>query len=182
MHKGAFSKRDGELQVYLFDHAILFTKPSKNRQHEQYRVYRKVGDSLTVLTSELNISEQPIPLELLCISASDDSSIENGRRNRHLVRRNSLNRDNRGLPLPPVTIRTEGRGQYWINFIHLGRKYYQLMLWANSAISHKKWLESIYKQQQIIRERSLVFVTVTLSEGYFVGVNKVNCAAPFSKS
>ncbi|KAM6497062.1 CNH domain containing protein [Amanita muscaria] len=162
IHRGALAKRDGELQVYLFDHAILFTKLSKNKQHEQYRVYRK-----------------PIPLELLCISASEDSSADNGRRSRHLMRRNSLGKDHRGLPLPPVTIRTEGRGQYWINFIHLGRKYYQLMLWANSPVSHKKWLEWIYKQQQAMRERSLVFVTVTLSENYFVGANKVNCAAPF---
>jgi len=82
--------------------------------------------------------------------------------------------------MPPVAIRTEGKGQHWINFVHLGRKYYQLMLWASSNLSQKKWLENIYKQQQIMRDRSLVFVTVTLSEGFFVGPNKVNCAAPFN--
>ena len=84
--------------------------------------------------------------------------------------------------MPPVAIKTEGKGQHWINFVHLGRKYYQLMLWASSALSQRKWLEHIYKQQQIMRERSLIFVTVTLSEGFFVGTNKVNCAAPFSES
>ena len=49
--KGLLSKRDGDLQVYLFDHAILFTKPSKNKQSEQYRVYRKVKgiDPLSIL-------------------------------------------------------------------------------------------------------------------------------------
>ncbi len=83
--------------------------------------------------------------------------------------------------MPPVAIRTEGKGQHWINFVHLGRKYYQLMLWASSTLSQKKWLENIYKQQQIMRDRSLVFVTVTLSEGFFIGPNKVNCAAPFSE-
>ena len=56
------------------------------------------------------------------------------------------------------------------------------MLWASSALSQRKWLEHIYKQQQIMRERSLIFITVTLSEGFFVGTNKVNCAAPFSES
>ncbi|KAF8630462.1 hypothetical protein AX15_002911 [Amanita polypyramis BW_CC] len=161
VHKGVLNKRDGELQVYLFDHAILFTKPSKNKQNEQYRVYRK-----------------PIPLELLCVYASDDSLSENGRRNRQLVKRNSFNRDSRGLPLPPVSIR-EGKG-HWINFIHLGRKYYQLMLWSSSLMSQKKWLDSIYKQQQIMRERSSIFVTATINEGFFVGSNKVNCAAPLS--
>ena len=33
-----------------------------------------------------------------------------------------------------------------------------------------------------MRERSLIFDTVTLSEGFFSGPNKVNCAAPYSKS
>lgn len=56
------------------------------------------------------------------------------------------------------------------------------MLWSSSTLSQRKWLENIYKQQQIMRERSLIFVTVPLSEGFFVGTNKVNCAAPFSKS
>ena len=32
-----------------------------------------------------------------------------------------------------------------------------------------------------MRERSLIFITATISEGFFVGANKVNCAAPFSK-
>ncbi|KAF8637624.1 hypothetical protein AX17_002693 [Amanita inopinata Kibby_2008] len=163
VHKGVLNKRDGELQVYLFDHAILFTKQSKSKQHEQFRVYRR-----------------PIPLELLYISASDDSSGENGRRNRQLVKRNSFSKDHRGLPLPPVSIRTEGKGQFWINFIHLGRKYYQLILWANSPVTQKRWLESISRQQQMMRERSLIFDTVTLCEDFFIGANKVNCAAPFS--
>jgi hypothetical protein len=32
-----------------------------------------------------------------------------------------------------------------------------------------------------MRERSTVFNTEILSEGFFVGPNKVNCAAPFSE-
>jgi RHO1 GDP-GTP exchange protein 1/2 len=63
--------------------------------------------------------------------------------------------------------------------MYLGRKYYSLMLWASSALSHRKWLETIVKQQQVMRERSMIFDTATLSEGFFAGPNKVNCAAPF---
>jgi hypothetical protein len=48
-------------------------------------------------------------------------------------------------------------------------------------MSHKKWLEAIYKQQQAMRDRSTIFDVVTLSEGFFVGHNKVNCAAPYGK-
>jgi len=40
--KDIFSKRDGEIQVYLFDHAIVFTKAVKTKQHEQFKVYRRV--------------------------------------------------------------------------------------------------------------------------------------------
>jgi hypothetical protein len=48
-------------------------------------------------------------------------------------------------------------------------------------VSQRKWVENITKQQEAMRERSLIFDTVTLSESFFVGANKVNCAAPFSK-
>lgn len=36
------NKRDGEIQVYLFDHALLFTKLVKTKHVEQYKVYRRV--------------------------------------------------------------------------------------------------------------------------------------------
>ena len=42
-------------------------------------------------------------------------------------------------------------------------------------------MEHIQKQQDVLREGSAVFENVTLSEGFFVGANKVNCAAPFSE-
>lgn len=77
----------------------------------------------------------------------------------------------------------EKKGMHYINFVHLGKRYYyNLMLWANTPISQQKWLETIYKQQQVVRERSMIFETVTLSEGFFSGPNKVNCAAPYSQS
>lgn len=42
VYKGTLNKRDGEIHVYLFDHALLFTKLAKAKQHEQYKVYRRV--------------------------------------------------------------------------------------------------------------------------------------------
>jgi hypothetical protein len=80
-----------------------------------------------------------------------------------------------------MNVKPDAKGQFWINFMHLGRKYYSLVLWANSQLSQRKWLDNILKQQQVMRERSMVFDTVPLSEGFFVGVNKVNCAAPYSE-
>ncbi|KAF8074951.1 CNH-domain-containing protein [Lyophyllum atratum] len=165
--KDMFNKRDGEIQVYLFDHAIVFTKPMKTKQHEQFKVYRR-----------------PVPLELLLISAPEDAAQNANRRggNRQaLVKKNSFNRD-RGLTpaVPSVVVKPDAKGQHWINFMHLGRKYYNLVLWAPTPVLHKKWLELIVKQQQQMRERSMIFDTVTLSDGFFHGPNKVNCAAPFN--
>ncbi|KAJ7039681.1 Pleckstrin homology domain-containing protein, partial [Mycena alexandri] len=164
----ALNKRDGELQVYLFEHALLFAKPLKTKTHDQFRVYRR-----------------PIPLELLLISASEEPNNNKdtlrGQRTRQLVRKSSFGSTApRGSPHPPVVnIRPDAKGPHWIMFVHLGRKTYSLVLWANSALAQRKWVESITKQQMAMRERSLVFDTVALSEGFF-GANKVNCAAPFS--
>lgn len=104
------------------------------------------------------------------------------RQRQALVRRSSFDRA-RGVPsvVSAVAIKNDHKGQHWINFIHLGRKYYNLMLWSTSPMAHKKWLEAIYKQQQIMRERSIIFDTFNLSEGFFSGPNKVNCAAPYSR-
>lgn len=137
-------------------------------------------------------SSQPIPLELLLISASEDTSnavtVRSGNRPRQgLVKKGSFSGNSlRAAPHAPTiatsTIKpSDVKGQYWINFVHLGRKYYNLILWANSQLAQRKWLENIVKQQTAMRERSTVFNMVALSEGFFVGVNKVNCAAPFSQ-
>ncbi|KAJ7625551.1 CNH-domain-containing protein [Roridomyces roridus] len=168
VYKGVLNKRDGELQVYLFDHALLFAKQVKTKTHEQYRVYRR-----------------PIPLELLLISASEEPSngkdTVRGQRSRQLVRKSSFGSiATRSSPHPPaVAVRPDAKGPHWISFSHLGRKNYSLVLWANSALAQRKWIEHIGKQQTAMRERSMVFETVALSEGFF-GINKVNCAAPFS--
>ncbi|KAG5647488.1 hypothetical protein DXG03_009424 [Asterophora parasitica] len=168
--KDVFNKRDGEIQVYLFDHALVFTKPMKTKQHEQFRVYRR-----------------PIPIELLLVSAPEDAAHHANRKSgrQALVKRNSFTRDQQrgigiGTGVPSVVVKPEGKGQHWINFIHLGRKSYSLVLWAPTAPLHKKWLDLIVKQQQATRDRSTIFDTVTLSDGFFHGANKVNCAAPFN--
>lgn len=80
-----------------------------------------------------------------------------------------------------MNVRNEAKGQYWISFHYLGRKAYSLVLWANSVLSQRKWVESIQRQQTVMRDRSTIFDCATLSEGFFAGPNKVNCAAPFGE-
>jgi RHO1 GDP-GTP exchange protein 1/2 len=124
---------------------------------------------------------------LLLITSPPEETNGNGttrsqaRKPQALVRKSSFNKERAGVPMAASSVKNEPKGQHWINFIHLGRKYYNLVLWAGTPMSHKKWLEAIYKQQQLMRDRSTIFDTVTLNEGFFVGHNKVNCAAPYSK-
>ena len=63
--------------------------------------------------------------------------------------------------------------------VHLGRKFYQITLWASTYVSQRKWVEAISKQQEMMKQRSTVFDTISISEGFFIGANRVNCAAPF---
>jgi hypothetical protein len=51
VYKGEMNKRDGEIQVHLFDHALLFTKLIKTKHVEQYKVYRRVSLSYLSLSS-----------------------------------------------------------------------------------------------------------------------------------
>ena len=87
-------------------------------------------------------------------------------------------------PYPPAVGKTEngGKGGFSITFVHLGRKYYQITLWASTHVSQRKWVENIARQQERMRERSTFFETEALSEGFFVGLNRANCAAPFGAS
>lgn len=96
-----------------------------------------------------------------------------------LVKRNSFGKN---TPYQPVIVpvKSNSKDGFSITFVHLGRKYYQMTLWASTLINRRKWVEAIQKQQELMRERSLIFDTVTLSEGFFVNGNRVNCAAPFS--
>lgn len=86
------------------------------------------------------------------------------------------------MPHAPVIPVKDAKGGFSITFVHLGRKYYQITLWASTYVSQRKWVENIVKQQDLMHERSLVFETATLGEKFFVGPNRVNCAAPFCKS
>ena len=186
VYKGALSRRGGsqadtgDLQLYLFDHALLMVK--QKTKHEQYKVYRRVSLPYVFVEICTHKDGQPIPLELLLISANDEYATNTtprqtgARGNRHLTKRND------GVPyIPNFPIKVEGKG-FAITFVHLGRKYYQMTLWASTYVSQRKWVENIMKQQDAMKERSLIFETTTLSEGFFIGPNKVNCAAPYSKS
>jgi hypothetical protein len=55
-----------------------------------------------------------------------------------------------------------------------------MTLWAASHANHRKWVESVTRQQDLMRDRSQFFEMDKLSEGFFQAANRANCAAPFS--
>ncbi|TCD65806.1 RHO1 GDP-GTP exchange protein 2 [Steccherinum ochraceum] len=162
VYKGPLKKRgnaqgdSAELQLFLFDHALLMVK--QKTKSEQYKVYRP-----------------PIPLELLVVSAPDDFPTKANPRQKQMLTKNAPH-----APVIPVNNK-DGKGGFSITFVHLGKKYYSMTLWASTYVNQRKWVESILKQQDMMRERSLVFETLTLSESFFIGSMRVNCAAPFSQ-
>ncbi|KDE03554.1 hypothetical protein MVLG_05982 [Microbotryum lychnidis-dioicae p1A1 Lamole] len=163
--KGPLKKRGGtqsdsaELQVFLFDHAVLMVK--QKSKNEQYKVYRK-----------------PIPLELLVVAPIDDSS--SGRtgavRPKSLMARGT---STKYPSQPPPGVEKNTKQGFAMTFIHLGRRGYQITVWAASWAGRKKWLEKIEARQNELKDRSLVFETLPLTSGYFVGTNRLICAAPF---
>ncbi|GAA6059873.1 hypothetical protein JCM10212_007078 [Sporobolomyces blumeae] len=170
IYKGPLKKRGGtqsesaELQVFLFDHAVLMVK--QKSKNEQYKVYRK-----------------PIPLELLVVAATDDAATARSGvvRPKSLMARGSSSRSTSSATAkdPPPGVDKNSKQGFAMTFIHLGRRGYQITLWASTWTARKKWLEKIEERQNELRERSLVFETVPLSAGYFVGTNRLTCAAPF---
>jgi RHO1 GDP-GTP exchange protein 1/2 len=86
-----------------------------------------------------------------------------------------------GINLPGRNTDQANKG-YSISFTHLGRRGYNLTLYAQTWVSRKKWFEHIEEQQRLIRERSLIFRKVVVCEKYFLGNNnKVSCAVAFGE-
>lgn len=66
-----------------------------------------------------------------------------------------------------------------ITFRHLGRNFYEQVLYASSQAARKKWLEYIDSAQQRLRARADFFNVNTLSTSFFMAGNQVNAVTPF---
>ncbi|PVF99839.1 hypothetical protein CPB86DRAFT_702391 [Serendipita vermifera] len=187
VYKGALNRRGGagdkeDLQVFFFDHALLMVKPKT--KGDQYKVFRR-----------------PIPLELLHVSAADESLavqtirpsttgraggkaalIKPGPHEHHSVGSISSTGHNSPLSLGSAnnSLIASNKNGFPITFTHLGWRGYSITLWASTFISKKKWMETIQQQQDLMRERSRFFETAPFAEGFFTGSNRVNCAVPFN--
>ncbi|RVX69273.1 hypothetical protein B0A52_06866 [Exophiala mesophila] len=143
-----------EVQVYLFDHAVLMCRNKTVNKRDELRVYRK-----------------PIPLELLVIAEMDQ-----------VIPRLGIAKRPSSSLLPGAKSSATQPGQketYPVTFRHLGKGAYELQLYATSITQRKKFIELVEEQQTKLRERSSNFYTRTiLCERFFNSQNRVNCLVP----
>ncbi|CAE6475401.1 unnamed protein product [Rhizoctonia solani] len=161
--RGGTANENGDVQIFLFDHALLIVKSKMVNKHEQLKVFRR-----------------PIPLELLVVSTPEDNANRAARPRTTLIRPNSNGHATNGTPPPAVPTRPDSqKSGYQLTLYYLGKKGYSLTLWAPTVIARKKWVDHILAQQDAMRERSMMFDTYMLSEGVFLNEAKVNCSVPY---
>ena len=106
---------------------------------------------------------------------------------RPLRNNSNPNGNHQAQPYPPILpVKIKGGGcccnaGFSITFVHLVRKFYQMTLSTATHANHRKWIENITRQQDLMPERSQFFEMNVLSEGLFQSVNRAKCAAPFSE-
>ncbi|CAJ2504264.1 Uu.00g116580.m01.CDS01 [Anthostomella pinea] len=140
-----------DITAFLFDHAVLLVRIKQAGKGEEVKAYRR-----------------PIPLELLSIKEMDEVIPQTG------VKRASSNLPFRGNNSDKKT--AEG----WpITFRHLGKNYYEQVLYASNQTARKKWLEFIDAAQNRLRSRADFFTISNVSSNFFQTGNLVNAVTPF---
>lgn len=145
----------GDIQLYLFDNALMFVKTKIVNKREQLKVHRK-----------------PIPLELLLLAESEEIP------SRSFAKRSSSNLIGKSAVLGKSDTTVNGR--YPITFQHLGRRGYELTLYSTTYIGRKKWVEHIESQKQHLWDISDVYTPRIVQKSYFnTSTNRINCISPF---
>ncbi|EWC44553.1 hypothetical protein DRE_06725 [Drechslerella stenobrocha 248] len=145
----------GDIQAFLFDHAVLLVKIKNVNKREQYKVYKR-----------------PIPLELLVVNEMaevlpDAKGVKRPPSSLLAKTGNQQKTD------------ANSKGGFPITFQHLGKRGYILSLFAATVVGRRKWMEHIDGQQTALRDRSNIFTKTVLSDNFFsFNSNKVNCLVP----
>jgi hypothetical protein len=154
--------QQGDIQAYLFDHAVLLVRIKEVQKKEELKVYRK-----------------PIPLELLVI----------GEMNELMPRSGVTKRPSSGLmasrtPTMSSTISgkdTTKQPTHPLTFRHLGKGGFEITLYAPSPIQQSKWIEHIDAQQRLLRDRSVSYTEQIVNQGFFTAPIRVNCCVPIGE-
>ncbi|KAK8073817.1 hypothetical protein PG994_004716 [Apiospora phragmitis] len=141
-----------EITAFLFDHAVLLVRIKQAGKGEEVKAYRR-----------------PIPLELLSIREMDEVIPQQGmkRTSSSIIPLRAGNTDNKKVEGWPITFR------------HLGKNFYEQVLYASNQAARKKWLEYIDNAQQRLRARADFFNVGIVSAEFFSAANHINTATPF---
>ncbi|KAK7946568.1 uncharacterized protein PG986_010889 [Apiospora aurea] len=141
-----------EITAFLFDHAVLLVRIKQAGKGEEIKAYRR-----------------PIPLELLSIREMDEVIPQQGmkRTSSSIIPLRAGNTDNKKVEGWPITFR------------HLGKNFYEQVLYASNQAARKKWLEYIDNAQQRLRARADFFNVGIVSAEFFSAANHINTATPF---
>lgn len=147
-------KRDNEkIDLYLFEHALLFVKHKIQNKREQYKVY-----------------EKPIYLPLLYANSGYEipsfRSVINSRVNGSIISDSKVKVD------PSLNTKLQ------INFLGLGSHQVHTTLSADDATNQNQVLAQISAQQKKLIEKHDIFSLSKYETRRFSGNNKINCAVP----
>ena len=164
VYKGMLKKSPtdtSEIQVFLFNHALLLTRSKTDKKTEELRVYKK-----------------PIPLELLIITQMDEVIPRLG-----IAKRPSSSLIP-GVKAVPATARAANAAKdgFPITFRHIGKAGFDLTLHAPSMIQRRKWMEAIEQQQEKLRARGDFYTKTILSDNYFTSAHRINCMVPIGQT
>ena len=163
LFKGALKKNptdnNADITTYLFDNALLFTRPKTTNKREELRVYKR-----------------PIPLGLLVINQMDEVIPRVG-----LAKRpsSSLIPGTRGRePTNQPRQETKQQQGHPLTFKHLGRGSFEVTLYATSPFQREKYIKLVNEQQELMREHKNIFAKTIISEGFFNANTRITCGVP----
>ncbi|KAM3579239.1 RHO1 GDP-GTP exchange protein 2 [Umbelopsis sp. WA50703] len=167
--KGSGSE-SSEVQVFLFDHYLVFAKIKYMPTGEYYKVYRR-----------------PIPLELLQSSIPDSTTHKRASSilpySRSAMSGNSIYSLKSSASEINLNNGSQSKtGGHAITFVHLGRKGSPpFTLYVPTMTQRRTWLDKISRQKETLTAKQRVFEMVTLSERQFISTNRVHHSALYDK-
>jgi len=167
--KGTGSE-SSEVQLFLFDHYLVFAKTKYMPTGEFYKVYRR-----------------PIPLGLLSCSIPDSASHKRASSILPYTRSALSGSSVYGLraPMSEVNLNHASQsktGGHAITFEHLGRKGSPpFTLYLPTMTQRRNWLDKIGRQKEKLTAKQRVFEIITLSERQFISTNRVHNSATYGK-
>ncbi|CCH47019.1 RHO1 GDP-GTP exchange protein 2 [Wickerhamomyces ciferrii] len=139
----------GDIQIYLMDHLLLFVRVKVINKREQHKVYQR-----------------PIPLPLLYLSASEEMPSL-----RPYTRKS-------GAYAHVIHHPSKNDTKFPISFAYIGRRGYELTLYGATNSAQESLISIIEQQQNKIREKNDIFTLTPLAERFFDISNRINCLAP----